>query len=251
MIYFASDFHLGIPNHKSSLDRERLLVHWLHQISVDATEVFLVGDLFDYWFEYRTVVPKGFVRLLGKLAEMSDKGIRIHIFSGNHDVWMFDYFQQELGAVVYHEPIVRTYGNKKIYIAHGDGLGPGDHGYKFVKYIFRHKVCQWLYKRIHPDFADRVARFFSGASRNKNYENDRNFLGEEKEWLIIHSKEILKTTDIDYFIFGHRHLPMEIKIGPQATCINLGDWITHFTFAVFDGQQMTLKTFEGIPKQTL
>lgn len=251
VIYFASDFHLGIPNHAESLERERKLVRWLNQISTDATEVYLVGDLFDYWFEYRSVVPKGFVRLLGKLADMTDQGIQLHIFSGNHDVWMFDYFKKELGATVYHKPIVRKIGEVTIYIAHGDGLGPGDFGYKFIKYIFRNSVCQWLYKRIHPDFADRMARFFSYASRSKNYENDRKFLGEDKEWLLIHSKKISQQQKVNYFIYGHRHLPMEIAVGPDAVCLNLGDWITHFTYAVFDGKTVSLKTFETSDKQTI
>ncbi len=241
MIFFASDFHLGIPNYTKSLEREKMLVNWLQSIQNKATQLFLVGDLFDYWFEYKSVVPKGYIRLLGKLAEMSDAGIKIHIFSGNHDVWMFDYFEKELNAVVHHQPLEITLLEKKFYIAHGDGLGPDDHGYKFVKKIFRNKACQWLYRQLHPDLSFRLATFFSKTSRNKNYENDRDFLGEEKEWLIIHSKEELKKKPIDFFIYGHRHLPMEIDLANGSKCINLGDWISHFTYAQFDGHELLLK----------
>lgn len=243
MIFFASDFHLGIPDHSSSLEREKLLVKWLDSIEHQASHLFLVGDLFDYWFEYKSVVPKGYVRLLGKLAQMSDDGVKLYIFSGNHDVWMFDYFKQELGAEVIHHPLEITFADKKFYIAHGDGLGPDDHGYKFIKKLFRNRICQWMYRQIHPDFASKVAVFFSGASRKKNYENDRKFLGEEKEWLVIHSKDLLTKKHFDYFIYGHRHLPMDIKIG-NSQCINLGDWIIHFTYAVFDGKTLVLKKME-------
>ncbi|MBI3234308.1 MAG: UDP-2,3-diacylglucosamine diphosphatase [Bacteroidetes bacterium] len=244
MIYFASDFHLGIPNHANSLVREKLILKWLCEIEGNVTHLFLVGDLFDYWFEYKSVVPRGYTRLLGKLAELTDKGVVLYIFSGNHDVWMFDYFQKELNAIVCHEPIELTFDNKQFYIAHGDGLGPFDHGYKLIKKIFRNKTCQWLYRQLHPDLGYKMATFFSKSSRNKNYENDKKFLGEEKEWLVIHSKEILMTKKINYFIYGHRHLPMEIKLNEDSVCINLGDWISHFTYAVFDGKQLHLRKFK-------
>jgi UDP-2,3-diacylglucosamine hydrolase len=242
-IYFASDFHLGVPSYEASLKREKMIVQWLEQIKHDAKEIYLVGDQFDMWFEYRHVVPKYFTRFLGKLAELSDAGITIHAFSGNHDVWMFDYFEKELGIKVYHNPIDRIYAGKKFYIAHGDGLGPGDYGYKFIKRIFRNPFCQWLFKWIHPDWGLPLANFFSGKSRQANYKSDGDFLGEDREWLIIHSKEVLKKQHYDYFIYGHRHHPLDFPLSGGAHCINLGDWITHFTYAVFDGSTVRLEKF--------
>lgn len=244
-IYFASDFHLGIPDAISSLEREKKIVRWLDQILPDTSELFLMGDLFDFWFEYKKVIPKGYTRLLGKIAEFHDKGIPVHIFTGNHDMWIFDYLPSETGARVYREPITRGFSGKKFYLAHGDGLGPGDHGYKFIKKVFRNKLCQWAFGLIHPDFGIRLAGYFSGKSRLANEESDRTFLGENKEWLVVYSKQILEKQHIDYFLFGHRHLPMEINISGSSKYINLGDWIRHFTYAEFDGQTLSLKTFEG------
>jgi len=149
-VYFASDFHLGIDARLSSREREKQLVRWLEQIRKDAYSIYLVGDVFDFWFEYKTVVPKGYVRLLGKLAELRDEGIPIYFFTGNHDMWMFSYFEEELGIPIYREPIVREIMGKTFFIGHGDGLGPGDHGYKFIKRVFANPVCQWLFERLHP-----------------------------------------------------------------------------------------------------
>ncbi len=239
--YFASDFHFGVPDYESSLQRERKLVDWLEQISVDAKELYLVGDLFDFWFEYKHAIPKYYTRFLGQLARMSDADIKIYIFSGNHDVWMRDYFSKEFNIEVHHAPLIKTIGNKKFYIAHGDGLGPGDHGYKFIKKLFRNSFCQWLFRQVHPDIGIRLANYFSKSSRSVNADRDKVFLGEEKEWLIIYSKELLQQTHYDYMIYGHRHYPLQLDLGNGATYINLGDWITHFTYAVFDGEHLNLK----------
>ena len=237
---FASDFHLGVGN---SREREKRLVQWLSDRASDTEEIFLVGDIFDFWFEYRRAVPKGFVRLLGKLAELCDAGIPVHIITGNHDLWMFGYLEQELGVHIHKQPIERTFGHKTFFIAHGDGLGPGDHGYKFIKKVFANPFFQWCYRQIHPDFGIWLAHYFSGKSRDANYENDKKFLGEENEWLVIYSKErIAQGYEPDYFVYGHRHLPLEIKLSEKSTYINLGDWISHFTYAVFDGEMLLVKT---------
>lgn len=242
MIIFASDFHLGAPDFASSLERERKIVLWLEQEGRDAEQIFLVGDLFDYWFEYRSFVPKYHVRFLGALAKLSDAGKKIHIFSGNHDVWMFDYFEKELNAIVHHQPFILESEKKKLYIAHGDGLGPGDAGYKFIKGVFRNPVCQWMYKRIHPDTGYRLATFFSNSSRNAQEESHQKYLGDENEWLYLHSQKILQTQHIDYFIYGHRHLPISRKVGPSSVFINLGDWIRHFSWAKFNDGEIELFT---------
>lgn len=245
-IYFASDFHLGIPSLEESHRREKRIVAWLEEVRKDAREIYLVGDLFDFWFEYKHSVPKGHVRLLGKIAELSDQGIPVILFTGNHDMWMFDYLPGELGVQLYREPIIRYYNDRKFFIGHGDGLGPGDNGYKFIKKVFANKLCQWLFARIHPNLGIQVANFWSGKSRSVNHYVDREFHGEEKEMLVIFCREYLKQDpEVDYFVFGHRHLPLDIRVGDKSRYINLGDWISYNTYAVFNGEQLELKTYEG------
>lgn len=240
-IYFASDFHLGVPDAESSLKREKLLVKWLEEIRNDAAEIYLVGDLFDFWFEYDTAVPRGFTRFLGKLAELSDAGIPIHIFTGNHDMWMFGYLEKELNITLHREPIVREYSGKKIFIGHGDGLGPGDHGFKMIKKVFANKMSQWLFAKLHPDWGIKIAQYWSGKSRDNN--EDEKYLGEDGEWLVQFAKAKLKIEHFDYFIFGHRHLPLYMNVGNDSFYINLGDWISHNTYAVFDGEKLELKKY--------
>lgn len=241
-IYFLSDFHLGAPNAADSLVREKKIVNFLEEIKKDAAIIFIVGDLFDFWYEYRTVVPKGYVRILGKLAELTDMGIVIHFFVGNHDMWMKNYFQQELNIQVYFEPREFEFNQKKFYIGHGDGLGPGDHGYKMLKKIFRNPFCKWLFGILPPVAGVGLANFSSRRSRAVTGTNDGKFLGEENEWLIQYCKELLTTRQYDYMIFGHRHLPIDYPLQPGCRYINLGDWIRYYTYAVFDGQQMQLET---------
>ena len=251
-IYFASDFHLGIPSFEKSLEREKQIVAWLETIEGDCEELYLLGDVFDFWFEYKTVVPRGFVRLLGKLAEISDHGIPVHYFTGNHDMWTFDYLVKELNVKLYRQPIEKTYNGKSFFIGHGDGLGPGDHGYKFIKKVFASKVCQWLFARLHPNFGVGLANYFSSKSRIATGTVDEKYLGEGKEWLVIHSKELLAKKHYDYLIFGHRHLPLDIDLTPSnsessgtknSRYINLGDWVRYNSYAVFDGENLELKYF--------
>ena len=240
-IYFLSDFHLGAPDEKSSLVREKKLVHFFESIRHNAAQIFIVGDIFDFWYEYKEVVPRGYVRLLGKLAELTDAGIPVHFFVGNHDMWMHDYFQKELNISVYFEPKVFEFNQKKFYIGHGDGLGPGDHGYKFIKKIFRNPLCQWAFGQLHPTWGIGLANYFSRKSRVKTGNSDEIFLGEDKEWLILYCREILQQQHFDYFIFGHRHFPLDFKLSADSRYINLGDWIRNFTYAIFDGKDMELK----------
>jgi len=242
-IYFLSDFHLGVPDAGSSLQREKRVVQFLESIKNDAEQIFIVGDLFDFWFEYATVVPKGYTRILGKLAELTDAGIRIHFFVGNHDMWMRNYFQTELNIPVYFEPKTFEFNGKKFYIGHGDGLGPGDKGYKFLKKIFRNKVCQWIFGIMPPVIGMGIANYFSRKSRSLTSGGPEVFLGEENEWLLIYSKEVLKNEHYDYFIFGHRHLPLDIAVGEKSHYINLGEWINYNSYAVFDGEKTTLKYY--------
>ncbi len=241
-IYFASDLHLGVPNREKSLVREKLFVQWLDEIKNDAEAIYLVGDIFDFWFEYKKAVPKGYVRLLGKLAEISDSGIPIHIFTGNHDMWLFDYLEDEINAHIYREPIEISMKGKRFFISHGDGLGPGDNGYKLIKKIFKNKLCQWLFERIHPNLGISIAQYWSKKSRIANGEKDESYHGE-KEWLTQFCKEKMKTIEVDYFIFGHRHLPLEVDLGNNTIYINLGEWVNYNSYAVFDGKRLELKRY--------
>jgi UDP-2,3-diacylglucosamine hydrolase len=242
-IYFLSDFHLGAPDHASSLDREKLIVRFLDEIKTDAGEIFLVGDMFDFWYEYRKVVPKGYLRLLGKLAELSDAGIALHFFVGNHDMWMKNYFQKELNIPVYYEPKEFERQGKSFLIGHGDGLGPGDHGYKRLKKLFRNPVSKWLFGILPPVAGMGLAHYLSRRSRTQTGAAEEVFLGEEKEWLIIYSREVLAKRKIDFFVFGHRHLPIDFKLSGQSRYINLGDWIRYFTYAVLEDGNLELKSY--------
>lgn len=242
-VYFASDHHLGAPNHKESLIREKHVVKWLDEIKEDAFALFLVGDLFDFWFEYKHAVPRGFVRLLGKLAELADSGIEIHFFHGNHDMWTFDYLPNEIGLTLHPHPITMEMNDKKFFIGHGDGLGPGDKGYKFLKKVFRNPLCQWAFARLHPNFGIGLADYFSKRSRAQNAEYDKQYLGDDQEWLAIYAREKLSQEHFDYFIFGHRHLPIDLDLGQGSRYINLGDWVVDYTYAVFDGENIELKHY--------
>ena len=237
-IYFASDQHLGAPTHEASLPREKKFVAWLNVIKEDAGAVFLLGDLFDFWFEYKTVVPKGFVRVLGKLAELKDAGIAIYFFVGNHDLWMRDYFQKELDIPVFHQPQEFDINGKLFLIGHGDGLGPEDHGYKRMKKVFTFPFFKWLFRWLHPDIGVRLGHYFSVKNKLISGDEDAQFLGEENEWLALYCKRKLTEKHYDFFVFGHRHLPLEIELNSTSKYINLGDWIQYFTYGEF------MKTFK-------
>lgn len=243
-IYFASDNHLGAPNAAASRVREIKFVSWLDSIKSDASAIFLLGDLFDFWFEYKYVIPKGFTRVLGKLAELSDSGIKIHFFVGNHDLWTNGYLAEELNIQVYHNPEEFTFNNTCFFIGHGDGLGPGDKGFKRLKKIFINPFFKWLYRWLHPDLGVRFAQYLSLKNKIISGSEDFKYLGDDKEWLVLYSRRKLQEKHRDYFVFGHRHLPLEISLNDQSKYVNLGDWISHYTYAVFDGNKLVLKTYQ-------
>ena len=243
-IYFASDFHLGVPDAASSLAREKKIVRWLDTIRHDAQMLFLVGDVFDFWFEYRHAIPKGFIRLQGKLAELSDTGLPIYLFTGNHDMWMFDYFTQELNIPVLRKPVSIQINGSKFYIGHGDGLGPKDYTYKVLKRIFASKLSQWLFARIHPNLGIGVANYWSRKSRIRNTKVDEVFKPGE-EWLVTYCTEMEKQHHHDYYIFGHRHLPLDLEINNSSRYVNLGEWVNYCSYAQYDGQQLNLLYFEA------
>ena len=209
-VYFSSYNHLGAPTAEKSRIREKQFVAWLDSVKKDAAAIYLMGDLFDVWIEYRRVVPKGFVRVLGKLAELTDSGIPIYFFVGNHDMWMKGYFEEELGIPVFYAPLEITLNNKKLLIGHGDGLGPGDKGYKRMKKVFSNKLMQFLFRWIHPDLGLRLAQYLSLKNRLISGDEDKKYEGQDSEWLVHYCRKKLETTDLDYFVFGHRHLPLDI-----------------------------------------
>ncbi|MFC5270463.1 UDP-2,3-diacylglucosamine diphosphatase [Adhaeribacter terreus] len=248
-IFFASDFHLGVPDAASSLAREKKIVRWLDAIKDEAQAIFLLGDIFDFWFEYRHAIPKGFIRIQGKLAELTDRGIPVYFFTGNHDMWMFDYFTQELNIPVLRKPISVMLGDQKFHIGHGDGLGPKDYTYKVLKKVFSSPLSQWLFARIHPNTGIGVANYWSRRSRISNTQEDEYFHGEDAEWLVIYCKETEAREHHDYYVFGHRHLPLDIKIGERSRYLNLGEWVNYCSYAVYDGKNLELKHFENEEKK--
>ena len=243
-IYFASDFHLGSPNHAESRIREDRIVRWLTSIEDTCSELFLMGDIFDFWFEYRKVVPKGYIRLQGKLANMSDAGVKIYFFKGNHDMWVEDYFTKEMGIQIVSDELVINRGGKSFYLHHGDGLGPGDANYRILRKVFRNPVCRWLFSILPPVIGLGIATGWSKESRIVNTRVEEVFLGEDKEWLAVYSREVLEKQHYDYFIYGHRHLPMIIELGNNSQYYNIGEWFGFNSYAVFDGEELRLEYFE-------
>lgn len=244
-IYFASDFHLGSPGRLDTHQREKLIVHWLDEMKGDMKALYLVGDVFDFWFDYKKVVPRGFIRILGKLAELKDRGVEIYYFTGNHDLWMFDYLKKELDIPIYHEPIEVELQNKKFMIGHGDGLGPGDHGYKRLKKLFSSPVAQTLFRWIHPDLGIGLADYFSSKSREAQ-DAVQQFLGPDKEWLIQYAEKKLLDNSIDYFVFGHRHLPIDYTLKNRSSrYINLGDWLRFQSYATLKDGQMQIRFYKN------
>lgn len=240
-IYFASDQHFGAPTKELSKPREARFLQWLQHIENECEVLFLLGDLFDFWFEYKTVVPKGYVRILGQLARMRDNGITIHFFVGNHDLWMQDYFKDELLIPVYHQPQIFELQGKKLFIGHGDGLGPGDYGYKRMKKVFVHPFSKWLYRWLHPDIGVKLAQYLSVKNKLISGDDDVKFLGKESEWLYLYAQRKYAEKPCDYFVFGHRHLPLEIPLNEQATYVNLGDWVHYFTYGVMENGVLRLE----------
>ncbi len=240
-IRFASDFHLGMYPPEKSREREKRIVEWLEEIREDTSQLWLVGDIFDYWFEYRKVVPRGFIRFLGKLAELSDSGVEIHIFTGNHDAWYFDYFPAETGAVIHRKPVTVKLGNKTFFIGHGDGLTSHDKGYLIIKHIFNSRFLQWCYARIHPNGSAAFAHWWSRKSRySKGFCTP--WQGVDKEEQIVFAEKLSeKDPVIDYFVFGHRHIPYICTLSTGKQVFGLGDWIANYTYGEFDGEELSLK----------
>jgi UDP-2,3-diacylglucosamine hydrolase len=242
-IYFASDFHLGLPTGSPAIEREKKVVDWLNSIAPDAKEIYLLGDIFDFWWEYKLVVPRGFTRFLGTVASITDSGIPIHFFTGNHDMWVGDYLSGECGMVIHTTPLTTIFNGKKFFLAHGEGLGTRNIGYKILLSIFRNKPLRVMYSALHPSVGVGIGHRWSLNSRlGKGITKE--FLGEEKEDLIRYARSVLRNDKIDYFIFGHRHLEMTYKIQHDIEIIFLGDWIKNSSYAEWDGYVLTFKTLD-------
>ena len=242
-VFFVSDHHLGLDEPTTSLSREKLFVKWLDDIKSEAQVLFILGDMFDYWYEYKRTVPKGFVRVLGKLAELTDYGLPIYFFVGNHDMWMIDYLEKEIGLKVYFEPQEFEINQQNFLIGHGDGLGPGDKNFKRLKKLFTNRLAQWTFRWLHPDIGLKLVKYLSQRNKLLSGNYDYHFHGKDREWLFLYAKDYLKHTKINNFIFGHRHLPLAIPINQESTYYNTGDWLQHYTYLVFDGKKMIEKKY--------
>ena len=241
-IFFASDFHLGTPDLYSSIAREKKIVAWLESIKKEAHTIFLLGDIFDFWFEYRKVVPKGFIRLLGKLAELSDQGIQIILFTGNHDLWMRDYLTSEMNVKIFKSEIRMVVGEKSFLIGHGDGLGPGDKMYKLLKKVFVNPLAQWMFSILPPVFGMGLAHSWSRKSRVSSNKSGEKFYGED-EFLLQYCNQVESQNHHDFYVFGHRHLLLDLKVGARSRYINLGEWVNNSNYAEFDGVDLHLRVF--------
>lgn len=245
--YFASDFHLGVAARHESREREDRIVAWLNDcLRRDAEAFYLVGDLFEFWFEWRHAVPRGYVRFLGKLAEITDAGLPLHIFTGNHDLWMRDYLATEIGAIIHHQPLVTEAHGYRLLIGHGDGLGPGDHGYKRLKRLIGARWAHWAYSRLHPNLSVGLANWFSGKSRQTQPPARLSWHGAEREWLAQYAeRRLARDPALDYCIFGHRHLPIDLTLSNgRSHYVNLGEWLHHYTYARLDEGGLELCSLE-------
>jgi len=250
-IYFLSDAHLGSRALRHTRQQERRLVRFLDDIKEKAEAVYLLGDMFDFWFEYRMVVPRGFTRFLGKLSELTDSGVEVHYFAGNHDLWTWDYLVEECGVILHREPMTLSLADKTFYIGHGDGLGDPDPRFRFIRSIFHSPLCQWLFRWLHPDLGMRFGLNWAKHSRLAHGEGgDPPYLGEDKEHLVLYAKDYLRShPDVNYFLFGHRHIELDLMLSDQCRMIILGDWISQYTYAVFDGEHLYMENYvEGETK---
>ena len=237
--------HFGSDVFGDPLENERRFVRWLDSIKDDAKVLYLLGDVFDFWYEYKYVVPRGFTRVLGKIAEMTDSGIEVHFFIGNHDIWVFDYLPQETGMIIHKEPLLTEIDGKKFYLAHGDGLGDDSRSFKLIRKIFHSRICQILFSTIHPRWSFGFAHAWSKHSRKTGLTNPAPYFGEEKEHLVVYAKEFIKQhPDIDYLIFGHRHILLDLMLSRSSRMMIIGDWLQYFSYAVFDGEELSLEQFE-------
>jgi UDP-2,3-diacylglucosamine hydrolase len=245
-IYFVSDLHLGSDLLEHPQETEKRFVRWLNTICDDARALYLLGDIFDFWFEYKKTVPRGFTRFLGKIAEMHDAGVEIHFFTGNHDIWMFDYFQQELGVTVHPRPLRTVIDGKNFYLAHGDGLGDRSRSFRLIRFLFRNRVCQVLFAALPSRWGIGFGQWWSRCSRKKGIAHPAEYKGEDREHLVVYSKQYIREyPDTDYLLFGHRHILLDRTLNRKSRMMIIGDWMENFSYAVFDGKELSLKQYNA------
>lgn len=242
MIYFISDAHLGSRLVKNPREHEMRLVNWLDKVKADAEAIYMLGDMFDFWFEYKTVMPKGYVRFLGKMAELTDSGIEIHFFTGNHDIWTFGYLENEIGLTIHREPELVELSGKKFYIAHGDGLYTDEKSFNFIRKIFHSPTCQKLFQLVPPRIGQSFGYAWSKSNRGKILHLDNKFQGEENEHLVIFAKKYSEKHDVDFMIFGHRHIELDLELKNKSRVIILGDFVDIYSYGVFDGKNFWLES---------
>lgn len=242
--YFLSDAHLGTRVVRDARAHEQKVVDWLDMAKLDATEIFLLGDIFDFWFEYKMVVPKGFTRLFGKLREITESGIPVHFFVGNHDLWTFGYLEQEVGLIVHMAPLTIELGGKQFFLAHGDGLGDKSRPFSFIRALFHSKTVQRLFRSLVPSsWALNFGFRWSESNRRKHDKRDVKFLGEDREPLVLFAKHHSLNHAIDFYIFGHRHIVLNLMLASKARVVILGDFMREFSYGVFDGKTMNVENF--------
>ncbi len=244
-VYFLSDAHLGSRAIKHGRTQERRLVNFLDKIKDKAVAIYFLGDMFDFWYEFKLVVPKGYTRFLGKLSELTDRGIEIHFFVGNHDLWCGDYLEKECGVILHREPLTCEIYGKVFFLAHGDGLGDPDRKFRVLRSIFHSKVLQRLFSALHPRWSVDLGLAWAKHSRLKRVDGkEPSYMGEDKECLVKYAKSYLKEhADINFFVYGHRHIELDLMLSSTARVLILGDWINNFTYAVFDGESIYLENF--------
>lgn len=250
-VYILSDAHLGSLAIEHRRTQERRIVRFLDDIKYKAAAVYLLGDMFDFWYEYKYVVPKGFTRFLGKLSELTDMGVEVHYFTGNHDIWMYGYLEEECGVTLHRQPLTTEIYGKVFYMAHGDGLGGGDRRFHLIRGIFHNRLCQRLFSMIHPRWGMQFGLTWAKHSRMKRADGkEPPYMGEDREKLVLYTKEYIKThKDIDYFIYGHRHIELDLMLSRKCRMMIIGDWIWQFTYVVFDGEHLFLSEYaEGESK---
>ena len=248
-IYFLSDAHLVSWAIEHRRMQERRLVRFLDSIKEKAAAVYLLGDMFDFWFEYRYAVPRGYTRFLGKLSELTDMGVEVHYFIGNHDIWTYGYLEKECGVILHKKPLTTELYGKVFLLAHGDGLGDRDPKFRFLRSIFHSRFCQRAFAAIHPRWGVWLGQTWAKHSRLKRPGGEEPpYMGDNKEHLVLYTKRYIQYhSNVDYFIYGHRHIEVDLQLTRKARMIILGDWITHFSYVVFDGEHLFMEQYiEGV-----
>ena len=249
-VYFLSDAHLGSLAIDHGRMQERRLVRFLDSIKEKAKAIYLLGDMFDFWNEYKYVVPKGYTRFLGKLSELTDMGVEVHFFTGNHDIWTYGYLEKECGLIVHTKPETTEIYDKVFYLAHGDGLGDHDRKFSLIRRIFHSRTCQWAFRHLLPaTIGIKFGQRWSESNRRRHERQNIGFLGENAEPLVLFAKQhAVQHPDIDFYVFGHRHIVLNLMLKNSSQVLIIGDFIREFSYATFDGDTMAIENFGARPQ---